>query len=137
MYHFFLRLFFQFVSLIPVFLCNCLLMYFCLLFFFCFIFTFFSLLFFWFVTYVCKSPNHGGNKDIYIYIKRLYTCVYIRKQAMYMYCFYSICYHIFMLSVLRFDMLESIGRNKRICVYCWFLRVNQCLWNIVQTSASV
>ena len=63
---FFLCLFFQFVSLIPVLLCNCLLMYFCLLFFFCFIFTFFSLLFFCFVTYVCKSPNHGGSKDIYI-----------------------------------------------------------------------
>ena len=66
MYHFFLRLFFQFVSLIPVLLCNCLLMYVCLLFFFCLIFNFFSLLFFCFVTHVCKSPNHGGNKDIYI-----------------------------------------------------------------------
>jgi len=66
-----LRLFFQFVSLIPVLLCNCLLMYFCLLFSFCFIFTFFSLLFFCFVTYVCKSPNHGGNKDIYINLKIL------------------------------------------------------------------
>ena len=46
-------------------LCNCLLMHFCLSFFFCFIFTFFSVLFFCFVTYVCKSPNHGGNTDIY------------------------------------------------------------------------
>ena len=77
MYHFFLRLFFQFVPLIPVLLCNCL--YFCLLFSFSFIFTFFSLLFFCFVTYVCKSPNHGGNKYIYISVydllNLLFTCI--------------------------------------------------------------
>ena len=63
---FFLRLLFQFVSLIPVLLCNCLLRYFFIFFCCCFILTFFSLLFFCFVTYVCKSPNHWGNKDIYI-----------------------------------------------------------------------
>ena len=33
--------------------------------------TFFSLLFFCFVTYVCKSINHGGDKDIYI-SRRIY-----------------------------------------------------------------
>jgi len=77
MYHFFLRLFFQFVSLIPVLLCNCL--YFCLLFSFSFIFTFFSLLFFCFVTYVCKSPNHGGNTyiilSVYNLLNLLFTCI--------------------------------------------------------------
>ena len=36
------------------------------------VFTFFSLLSFCFVTYVCKSPNHGGNKDIYIFILEIY-----------------------------------------------------------------
>ena len=61
---FFFRLFFQFVYLIPVLLCNCLLMYFLLvvLFLFHFYFLFIVVLL---ICNICISPNHGGNKDIY------------------------------------------------------------------------